>query len=347
MRPGEEWLVSEWGLSGLGGSRHLEAGEPIMPKSSTSRTKTEVTPDKVGSVSVADTVTCCEAASVGLAPVAQRRSEARSKWEVRPGLVIAGLIVAILLVAAIAPSWLTSGDPLESSARQAFRAPSYSHLLGTDENGRDVWTRLVYGARPSLILGLAATVIAAGIGAVVGLLAGLSHPLVDNFVMRIADVLMAFPEYLVALVVITYCGHGTLNEIAALAAASVPRFARMIRAQAHVVRRAQYVEAAVALGLRDSTVIIRHVLPNAIRPVLVLATIDIGLKIGVGASLSFLGFGAPPPSPEWGLMLSVGRDFLANAWWLTAVPALAIILTVLSITTVGRELVRRSEGKGL
>ncbi|HEX6566585.1 MAG TPA: ABC transporter permease [Chthoniobacterales bacterium] len=342
MRPDEELLMSEWALSGRAASDPTKAEAGVTP----------IPNGGVSSVSAANSDTWSDIGKIGLASVPPKRSDNEGETrlqrrDMRPGLVIASLILAVLMAAAIAPNRLADGDPLEGNARQAFRAPSFAHPLGTDENGRDVWTRLVYGARPSLVLGFAATVFAVVLGAAIGLFSGLSHPLVDNFVMRVADVLMAFPEYLVALVVITYCGHGTLNEIAALATASVPRFARMVRAQTQIIRRAPYVEAATALGLRGSTVIIRHVLANAIRPVLVLATIDVGLKIGAGASLSFLGFGAPPPSPEWGLMLSVGRDFLANAWWLTAFPAVAIILTVLSVTTVGRELVRRSEGRGL
>jgi len=264
---------------------------------------------------------------------------------VRPGLVLAGLFLGLLVFAAIRPSLLVSGDPLEASAREAFRVPGAGHPLGTDENGRDVLTRVVYGVRPSLLMGFAATAIGLGVGAAIGLLAGLGPRLVDSVLMRGIDVLLAFPDLLLALVIITFWGQGTFNAIVAVGVASVPRYARLVRAQVHVVRRASYVEAAVTLGLRRTTLIARHVLPNAIKPVLILATIGIGGKIAAGASLSFLGLGTPPPTPEWGAMLSVGRDFLANAWWLTAVPGLAVTLTVLSVSALGRELLRRSEGK--
>ncbi|HEY5895817.1 MAG TPA: ABC transporter permease [Chthoniobacterales bacterium] len=263
----------------------------------------------------------------------------------RPGLVLAGLFVALLFVAAVEPRWLVSGDPLEANARHAFRGPSYGHPLGTDENGRDVLTRLVYGVRPSLIMGLAATAIGVGLGTALGLIAGLGPRIVDNFFMRVVDVLLAFPDLLLALVIITFWGQGLVNAIFAVGVASVPRYARMVRAQTFVVRNTAYVEAATTLGLRRSTLIWRHVLPNAIKPILILATIGIGGKIAAGASLSFLGFGAPPPAPEWGSMLSVGRNFLSNAWWLTAIPGIAITLTVVSVTALGRELLRRSEGK--
>ena len=265
--------------------------------------------------------------------------------KLRPGLFLAGLFFAFLVVAAIHPAWLAAGDPLEANARLAFRAPSATHLLGTDENGRDVFTRLVYGVRPSLIMGLAATAIGVSLGTALGLFAGLGHRAVDGLLMRFIDVLLAFPDLLFALVIITFWGQGTFNAIVAVGIASIPRYARMVRAQTHVVRRAQYVEAALTLGLNRTAIILRHILPNAVKPIFILALIGIGGKIAAGASLSFLGFGAPPPSPEWGSMLSVGRNFLGNAWWLTAVPGLAITLTVLSMTALGREILRRSEGR--
>lgn len=263
----------------------------------------------------------------------------------RPGLVLAGLFLALLIAASIQPAWLAPGDPLEANARHAFRAPSLAHPLGTDENGRDVLSRIVHGARPSLVMGLAATAIGISIGTLFGLTAGLGHRLVDAAIMRFVDVLLAFPDLLLALVIIAFWGQGTTNAIIAVGVASVPRYARMVRAQTQVVRRASYVEAAQTLGFGRLSVIRRHVLPNAIKPILILATISIGGKIAAGASLSFLGLGAPPPSPEWGSMLSAGRNFLATAWWLTAMPGIAVTLTVISVTALGRELLRRSEGK--
>lgn len=263
----------------------------------------------------------------------------------RPGLLLAGLFVILLLLATLWPSLLVGGDPLAASARDAFQPPGRAHWLGTDENGRDMLTRLVYGARPSLLIGLAATAIGLFLGIVLGLVAGLGPRMVDASVMRFVDVLLAFPDLLLALVIITFWGQGLFNTIIAVAIASVPRYARMVRAQTQAVRGAPYVEAATTLGLHRAQVIFRHVLPNAIKPILILATIGIGSNITVGAALSFLGFGSPPPSPEWGSMLSVGRNFLANAWWLVALPGGAVTLTVISITALGRELLRRSEGK--
>lgn len=267
------------------------------------------------------------------------------RWAIRPGLLLAGLFVLLLLIAAIAPGWLVAGDPLDANSRLAFSAPSSLFWLGADENGRDILTRLVYAVRPSLVLGVAATAVGLLLGTLLGLTAGLGPRWLDGAVMRVIDVLLAFPDLLLALVIITFFGQGQLNIILAIGIANVPRYARLVRAQTLVVRGAGYVEAATTLGLPRHLVIWRHVLPNAIKPILILATIGIGGNIVNGAALSFLGFGAAPPAPEWGGMLAMGRNYLANAWWLVAWPALAITLTVVSISAIGRELLRRSEGK--
>lgn len=261
-----------------------------------------------------------------------------------PGLLLAAFYLALLLLALIAPQWLASGDPLAASARDAFRAPGAGHWLGTDENGRDVWTRLVYGARPSLLLGLAASSIALGAGITLGLLAGLSRRGLERLLMRGVDVLQAFPELLLALIIITFFGAGWLNATVAIGVAGIPRYARMVRVQTALVRRAPYVEAARTLGLSDAAVVWRHVLPNAIEPILPLAMIGVGATIAAGAAISFIGLGTPPPAAEWGAMLAMGRNFMGTAWWLVALPALAISLSVLALTALGRAWLRRREG---
>ncbi|MGO3533550.1 ABC transporter permease [Pseudomonas helleri] len=273
------------------------------------------------------------------------QSRSARRWAIRPGLLLAGLFVLLLLIAAIQPGWLVAGDPLDANSRLAFSAPSSLFWLGADENGRDILTRLVYAVRPSLVLGVAATAVGLLLGTLLGLTAGLGPRWLDGAVMRVIDVLLAFPDLLLALVIITFFGQGQLNIILAIGIANVPRYARLVRAQTLVVRGAGYVEAATTLGLPRHLVIWRHVLPNAIKPIMILATIGIGGNIVNGAALSFLGFGAAPPAPEWGGMLAMGRNYLANAWWLVAWPALAITLTVVSISAIGRELLRRSEGK--
>jgi len=265
----------------------------------------------------------------------------------RPGLLLAGVFVALLLLAAVVPQWLAPYDPLETSARLAFQAPSNVYWLGTDENGRDVLSRLIYGVRSSLFMGIAATALGLAWGTLLGLIAGLGPRWLDGALMRGIDVLLSFPDLLLALVIITFFGQGTANLILAIGIAGVPRYARLVRAQTLNVRNAGYVESAVTLGQSHLAVVLRHILPNAFKPVLILATIGVGGAITAGAALSFLGFGAPPPAPEWGGMMSIGRSFLANAPWLVAWPALIITLTVVSISAIGRELLRRSEGKPL
>ena len=267
--------------------------------------------------------------------------------QLRPGLLLAGVFVGLLLLAAVVPQWLAPYDPLEASARMAFQAPSNVHWLGTDENGRDVLSRLIYGVRSSLFMGLAATALGLAWGTLLGLIAGLGPRWLDGALMRGIDVLLSFPDLLLALVIITFFGQGTANLILAIGIAGVPRYARLVRAQTLSVRNAGYVESAVTLGQSQLAVVLRHILPNAFKPVLILATIGIGGAITAGAALSFLGFGAPPPAPEWGGLMSIGRSFLANAPWLVAWPALIITLTVVSISAIGRELLRRSEGKPL
>ncbi|QHG64585.1 ABC transporter permease [Pseudomonas putida] len=277
--------------------------------------------------------------------IALTPSTSTLNWRLRPGLTLAWAILALLLLAVACPSWLSPNDPLAADARLAYLPPSTTFWLGTDENGRDVLSRLIHGARPSLYIGLAATLVGLGLGTSLGLLAGLAPAWLDNLLMRAVDVLLAFPDLLLALVIIALFGQGTSNLILAVGIASVPRYARLVRAQALTIRHAGFVEAAVTLGRKRSAVVLAHVLPNAVQPVLILACIGLGGAITAAAALSFLGFGAPPPAPEWGAMMAVARNFMANAPWLMAWPALAITLTVISITVIGRDWLRRSEGR--
>ena len=261
--------------------------------------------------------------------------------------MLAVLYLLLLATAALAPQLLTAQDPLAIGADPGFLAPfsTPAHLLGTDQDGRDLFARLVYGTRASLTMGLGATAIGVAGGTVLGLLAGLGTRFTETVVMRLVDVVLAIPELLLALVVIALLGAGTIDALVAVGVASIPYYARMVRAQTHVVRRSGYVEAATALGVHPTTVIRRHVLPNAVKPLVVLATIGIGTAIGVGASLSFLGLGAKPPEPEWGSMLSSAIPFISNDWALVALPGVVITLTVLTVTVTGRELRRRAEGR--
>ncbi|MFF5232903.1 ABC transporter permease [Dactylosporangium sp. NPDC000521] len=259
------------------------------------------------------------------------------------GAVAAGIVLAALLVAVVAPGLLGTG-PDEVDPMVALRAPDGTHWFGTDQLGRDVFTRIVHGARISLVTGVAATVLAVVAGTVLGLLAALGGRLVDEALMRAVDVLLALPGILLALLVIAVLGPGPVSELVAIAFAAVPGYARMIRGQALAVRRADYVTSAVAVGVRPLGLVWRHVLPNSLGPVLVLATLGTGSAIIIGSSLSFLGLGPRQPTPEWGAMLADGRDFLSTAWWVGLFPGLAITVTVVAVTVLGRRWQRRFEG---
>ncbi|WP_052424541.1 ABC transporter permease [Streptomyces fulvoviolaceus] len=278
-----------------------------------------------------------------LAQVAGRG--ARLGMPVAPAL--AALVLALWAVAVAAPGLLVAADPDATDVVAALRPPGGAHPFGTDELGRDVLSRVVHGARLSLTIGFGATALGVAGGLLLGLLAASGGRRLDQLVMRVQDVLLAFPELLLALLVVTVVGSGTGNVLVAIGVAAVPTYARLVRGQALTVIRSGYVEAAAALGVRRPLVVVRHVLPNVAGPLLVLATIGTGTTVISGSALSFLGLGAAPPAAEWGAMLSDGREFLATAWWTATFPGLAIVSVVLSVTVLGRHLQGRStRGEG-
>jgi peptide/nickel transport system permease protein len=257
----------------------------------------------------------------------------------------AAAVLLVLAVAAVFPGLLATHDPLQTDVRAALLPPSADHLFGTDQSGRDVYSRVVHGAGRSIGIGLLATGVALVAGLVVGALAGLAPRGVDAAIMRVNDVLMAFPEFLVALVVVAVLGPGPVNIAIAVTLAAVPVYIRLARVQTRTLRRAEHVEAAHILGVRPAQAFVRHVVPGVIGSLSVIATIGIGSSILAAAGLSFLGLGPSEPTPEWGLMLSGGRNVLGQAWWIAVFPGLAITLTVISATIVGRILRARAEGR--
>jgi peptide/nickel transport system permease protein len=218
-------------------------------------------------------------------------------------------------------------------------------LLGTDENGRDVLTRIVHGATASLLTGLGASALALIVGTALGVLAAQGGKWLDPIVMRVVDILLAIPGILLVLVVIAVLGKGTLNVVIGIALFSVPGYARVVRSEILVIRRSGFVDAAVSLGIPRWRIILTHIVPNAVRPVLILATIGVGSAIGAGASLSFLGLGPQPPAPEWGAMLAASQSYFSVAWWAALFPGIAITVSVLSITVVGQYIQRRMDGR--
>jgi peptide/nickel transport system permease protein len=226
-----------------------------------------------------------------------------------------------------------------------LEAPSAAHWFGTDQLGRDVLDRVVHGARHSLAIGLAATLLGVTAGVLLGVLAGLAHRYADEALSRSFDALSAFPLLLLALLFVAVAGPGTAGLILAIGIATLPHYARVVRSQTFVVRRAGYVTQAVAFGDSRTRLVLRHVLPNVLGPIPVLAVIGLGEAILAAAGLSFLGMGPQPPSPEWGAMLSEGRGYLSIAWWGSVLPGAVVTVTVISLTVVGRHLQRRFEGR--
>ena len=251
-------------------------------------------------------------------------------------LLLSTTVLAFFVLAAIFPNLLAPYDPLAINPADAFSGPGPGHLLGTDESGRDIYSRIIHGARPSLLIGAAATAIGLGLALVLGTIAGFGGKWLDFGVGRILEVLFALPGLLLALVFIALAGPGVGTTVVAVGLTTAPGYARMIRAQIIALRTSPMVEAATVLGRTRSRILAVHILPNALAPIAVLGTLGLGQAVVWAASLSFLGLGAPPPAPEWGAMLSAGRTYLALAWWMTFFPGLAIVLVAAASTVLSR-----------
>jgi peptide/nickel transport system permease protein len=244
------------------------------------------------------------------------------------------LILTVIIFGAIFAPFITPYDP--NAHDFAFlEAPSGTHILGTDDLGRDLFTRIIYGARISLFVGLVTVVTSMVIGVLLGLLAGYYGGWIDNLIMRYIDLQWAFPNFIIAVYLVAVFGTGLSNVIVAVTLAFLDDFARIARGMALTIRELEYVVAARALGASDMRILLLHILPNAVAPVIVLATISVSYAILAEAGLSFLGLGVKPSTPTWGLILSDARSFFSRAWWLAVFPGLAIMLTVLSINFLG------------
>jgi peptide/nickel transport system permease protein len=247
----------------------------------------------------------------------------------------------LVIVAALVAPWITRYDPTMGRPANRLKPPmwqqagSREHILGTDQLGRDVFTRLVYGARISLIVGLSTVVISALLGSTLGLIAGYFGGRLGTTLMRLADVQLAFPFLLLAVAVVAVIGTGLLNVVLILGIAGWAGFARVMRAQVLSAKEREYVEAVRAIGAGQGTIIVRHIVPNVVTPTIVLATATVANNIIVEASLTFLGLGVQPTIPSWGSMLADARDYLAVAWWMGIFPGLALMLTVLTINLLG------------
>jgi peptide/nickel transport system permease protein len=249
--------------------------------------------------------------------------------------VVGACIVGTLIVVAIVGPLLVPQDPTAMALDQQFLPPSRDHVLGTDDFGRDILSRIVNGAHVSLQIGIISVVIGAVSGSLLGLVAGYFGGWVDLFSLWLVDVMLAFPGLLLALAIVAVLGPSLTNVMIAVGIGSVPYYARLMRGQVLSLKRLDYVESARASGARAGRVLFRHILPNSLSPLIVLASLAISGAILTGAALSFIGMGAQPPSPEWGAMLSSGREYLRHEWWIATFPGLALAITAFGFNLLG------------
>lgn len=264
----------------------------------------------------------------------ERRNLAWRRFRRNRGAVVGACILAIWVLLAITAPVVAPYPPnkIDFIGRTA---PSAQHLFGTDRLGRDVLSRVLFGARISLAVGVISVAIGLVTGTAIGLIAGYFGGWVESVLMRFVDALLAFPGILLALVVIAALGPSLPNVMVAVGVSTIPQYARLARSRVLSVRKMPFVEAAVGLGGSSPRVIVRHILPNVVASLVVLSTLQVGNAILVGSGLSFLGMGAQPPTPEWGLMTAQGRSYLDQAWWVSTFPGLAILSSVVAINLMG------------
>jgi len=247
------------------------------------------------------------------------------------GLLITGLLIFVAILAPLIAPY----SPTKMSLRERLSPPSASHLFGTDDAGRDILSRVIYGSRITLRICIIVVGLTLGIGTLLGILSGYIGGWVDELIMRLNDVFLAFPALILAMAIAAALGPSLENAIIAMVVIWWPRYARVSRGQVLAIREIDYVTAARALGASSSRIMIRHILPNCISPIVVQATLDLGEVVLTAATLSFIGFGAQPPVPEWGAMISVGRNFIRDYWWYPTFPGLAILVTVMGFNLLG------------
>lgn len=292
-----------------------------------------------------------DAVPVDAVPVDARVTTTRPRWTPpvpwltgalrRPGLVLAGLWTALVVAAAAVPGVLASHGPLETESQAKLQGPSWSHWFGTDQLGRDLLSRTIHGSALTLRTALLAVGVGLVVGAVIGLVAGFVRGWLDDALMRAVDVVLAIPNLLLSLALITVLGFGAFNVGLAVGLAGIAACARIMRSEVLRVRQSVFVEAARTGGASWLRVLVRHVLPNSAGPVVVLATLQFGGAILTVSSLSFLGYGTQPPDPEWGSLVASGRDFLRTAWWLTTLPGVTVAITVLAANRLAHALDER------
>ncbi|VVE22001.1 ABC transporter permease [Pandoraea soli] len=265
----------------------------------------------------------------------RRRHRGLRKFARNRAAVVGAIIVAFAVIVALFAPWLSPYDPIATSFMTVRQAPSALHWFGTDELGRDVLARMIFGARASLAAGVVSVGIAVIVGVPLGLLAGYFGRWVDAIVSRLADALLSIPFLILAIAMAAFLGASLTNAMIAIGVSAMPRFVRLARAQALTVKAEEYVEGARAIGLTDARIIVRYILPNVLPPIIVQASLTVATAIIAEASLSFLGLGQLPPSPSWGSMLNTAKDFVEQAPWMSIFPGIAIFLTVLGFNLLG------------
>jgi peptide/nickel transport system permease protein len=250
-------------------------------------------------------------------------------------VMLGASILAIMLALAVLAPLVTPYNPEQMTPALRLRPPDAQFIFGTDDFGRDVFTRIAYGARLSLLVGVISVSIAATIGITLGIIAGYYGGWIDALIMRLIDVMLAFPGILLALVIVAILGRSLLNVMIAVGISSIPAYARMARGTTLAIKSVDYITAARMIGAPTARLMRLHIFPNITAPLIVIATNGVAGAIIAGAALSFLGLGAQPPTPEWGIMLAEGRVYLRNAWWVTTFPGLAIMITVMAINLMG------------
>ncbi len=252
-----------------------------------------------------------------------------------PLAVAGGIIIATMILLATFAPLLAPFDPIGISLGDRLKPPGGDHLFGTDEMGRDIFSRVLYGARISMVIGLMVVSIAGGVGTLIGATAGFIGGRIDNVIMRLMDVMLSFPSLVLAMALAAAMGPSLTSAVFAVTVVMIPKFARLVRGEALAVREMPYIAAARVSGAKNGWIILHHVIPNCISTVIVLSTLTLGDTILVAASLSFIGLGAQPPTPEWGAMISVGRKFLMDQWWYATFPGLFILVTVIGFNVLG------------
>lgn len=274
---------------------------------------------------------------------ARGKSRKNRRWR-SPATILSLIVLVIAALWALLPGVFATYDPYKG-VDVALLAPNGEHIFGTDAVGRDVYSRVVYGARQSLLGALIAVVVGLVLGTLIGLVAGTQRGWVETVLMRFVDVLLAIPGILLSLSIIIVTGFGSLQAAFAVGMTSVATFARLARSQVIQIAGADFVEAAYGSGATQTQVLFRHVLPNSLTPVLALAALQFGTAILQLSILGFLGYGAPPPVPEWGLLIAEGRDFMSTAWWLIVLPGLAIVATVMSTNHISQVIQTEGDAK--